>query len=70
MHNSDVGEYCQLFRVIVDANCSIPSGLTIGVDKAQDKANGFRVSEKGITLVTSEMLKKLAKKKSLELQYA
>lgn len=67
MHNSDIGEYCKLFRVIVDANCSIPSGLTIGINKVQDKANGFRVSEKGITLVTSEMVKKLVKRKSLKL---
>jgi len=67
MHNSDVGEYCKLFRVIVDANCSIPAGLTIGVNKKQDKANGFRVSEKGITLVTSAMIKTLAKRKNLKL---
>jgi len=66
MHGSDIGEYCKLFRVVVDANCNIPAGLTIGVDKAQDKANGFRVSEKGITLVTSDMLKTLAKKNSLK----
>ncbi|WP_028864339.1 glucose-1-phosphate adenylyltransferase [Psychromonas aquimarina] len=65
MHGSDVGEHCKLFRVIVDSKCRIPAGLTIGYDKQQDIANGFRVTEKGITLVTRDMLKALAKKKSV-----
>lgn len=62
MHSSDVGEHCKLKRVIVDSGCRIPAGLTIGYDREQDIANGFRVTEKGITLVTSNMLKTLAKK--------
>ncbi|MFT6986824.1 MAG: glucose-1-phosphate adenylyltransferase [Psychromonas sp.] len=66
MHGSDVGGYCKLFRVVIDSNCKIPAGLTIGVDKAQDETNGFRVSEKGITLVTSAMLKALANKNGLK----
>ena len=62
MHGCDIGEYCKLRRVIVDSKCKIPAGLVIGYDKAQDIANGFRVSEKGITLVTTNMLEALAKK--------
>jgi len=62
MHGCDVGEYCKLRRVIVDSKCKIPAGLVIGYDKAQDIANGFRVSDKGITLVTSNMLTALAEK--------
>ena len=62
MHECDIGEHCKLFRVIVDTKCHIPAGLTIGYDREQDIANGFRVSEKGITLVTRDMLKALAKK--------
>ncbi len=61
MPGSDVGEHCKLLRVIVDSKCHIPAGLTIGYDREQDIANGFRVSEKGITLVTRDMLKALAK---------
>lgn len=64
LHGSDVGEYCKLKRVIVDSNSHIPAGLTIGYDKEQDLANGFRVTDKGITLVTSDMLKALAKRES------
>ena len=62
MHSCDVGENCKLRRVIVDSKCRIPAGLTIGHNKMQDIANGFRVTAKGITLVTSEMLAALAKK--------
>ncbi|WP_028865434.1 glucose-1-phosphate adenylyltransferase [Psychromonas aquimarina] len=63
LHGSHVGERSRLRRVIVDSKCLIPADLTIGYDKKQDIANGFRVSEKGITLVTNDMLKVLAKKK-------
>lgn len=62
MPNCDVGEHCKLFRVIVDAKCHIPAGLCIGYDREQDIANGFRVSEKGVTLVTRKMLRALAEK--------
>lgn len=62
MRECDIGEHCKLLRVIVDSKCHIPAGLTIGYDRAQDIANGFRVTEKGITLVTTDMLKALAKK--------
>lgn len=62
LHGSDVGERCKLRRVIVDSNCKIPAGLTIGYDREQDIANGFRVTDKGITLVTRHMLKALANK--------
>ncbi|MEL7387876.1 MAG: glucose-1-phosphate adenylyltransferase, partial [Pseudomonadota bacterium] len=36
--------------------CVIPEGTTIGYDHEQDRARGFRVSEKGVVLVTREML--------------
>jgi glucose-1-phosphate adenylyltransferase len=62
MHASDIGEGCKLRRVIVDSKCKIPAGLSIGYDKEQDIANGFRVTEKGITLVTRQMLAALAEK--------
>lgn len=59
---ADIGENCQLRRTIVDSSCKLPAGLIVGHDKAQDIANGFRVSPKGITLVTSDMLKSMAEK--------
>ncbi len=62
LRGSDIGEHCKLRRVIVDSECQVPAGLTIGYDRDQDIANGFRVTDKGITLVTKEMLAALAKK--------
>lgn len=62
LRGCDIGEYCKLRRVIIDSGCHVPEGLTIGYDKEQDIANGFRVTDKGITLVTKSMLTKLALK--------
>ncbi|WP_435237622.1 glucose-1-phosphate adenylyltransferase [Psychromonas sp. PT13] len=62
MHASEIGEGCKLYRVIVDSKCHVPAGLSIGIDREQDIANGFRVTKKGITLVTRQMLKDLEKK--------
>ncbi len=42
-------------RAVIDKRCHIPDGMQIGVDKAAD-AQRFHISEKGITLVTPEML--------------
>jgi glucose-1-phosphate adenylyltransferase len=62
MHACDIGEHCKLRRVVVDRKCQIPAGLVIGYDREQDIANGFRVTDKGITLVTRDMLAALAEK--------
>ncbi|WP_462181896.1 glucose-1-phosphate adenylyltransferase [Pseudoalteromonas gelatinilytica] len=53
---------CRIRRAIIDRNCEIPAGLEIGYDNKADKENGFRVSKKGIVLVTRDMLNELAKK--------
>ncbi len=46
---------CQLSRCVVDKGAVIPEGTVIGKDAEQD-AKRFDVSEKGIVLVTPEML--------------
>lgn len=61
----DVGEHCCIRRAIIDSFCKVPAGLVIGYDKAQDIANGFRVTPKGITLVTREMIEALAEKQAV-----
>jgi glucose-1-phosphate adenylyltransferase len=53
--NVDVGRNVTLRRVVVDKNCVIPAGMSIGVNRKED-AKRFLVSDKGITLVTPEML--------------
>ncbi|MGB1301818.1 MAG: glucose-1-phosphate adenylyltransferase, partial [Pseudoalteromonas tetraodonis] len=54
-----VNRGCKIKRAIIDRSCEIPPGLEIGYDRQSDEANGFRVSKKGIVLVTREMLTKL-----------
>jgi glucose-1-phosphate adenylyltransferase len=51
----DIARHCTLRRVVVDRGCRIPEGTVIGVDHVQDRER-FYVSEKGVTLVTPEML--------------
>ncbi|WP_448211262.1 glucose-1-phosphate adenylyltransferase [Colwellia sp. MEBiC06753] len=43
-------------KAIIDRSVEIPSGLSIGVDHEQDKANGFRVTDSGVVLVTRDMI--------------
>ena len=54
-----VGRRARLTRVVVDHGCTIPDGLVVGEDAAADAAR-FHRSAQGITLVTREMLAKLA----------
>jgi glucose-1-phosphate adenylyltransferase len=49
----------RLRRVVVDRGCTIPDGLVIGEDAQADAAR-FSRSDSGITLVTAEMLARLA----------
>jgi glucose-1-phosphate adenylyltransferase len=41
--------------VVVDRGCTVPSGLVVGEDPAED-ARRFHRSEGGVTLITREML--------------
>lgn len=47
---------CKIQNAIIDRGCIIPEGMVIGYNQDHDRARGFRVSEKGITLVTRKML--------------
>jgi len=57
-----IGRNCKIKRAIIDRSCVIPDDLEIGYDQEQDIKNGFRVSKKGIVLVTRDMLIALTKK--------
>ncbi len=50
-----IGENVLLKRVIIDRGCVIPDGLHAGVNPEEDRKR-FHVSDKGITLITPEML--------------
>ena len=50
-----IGRNAVIKRAILDKRCRIPDGMQIGVNREED-ARRFHVTEKGITLVTPEML--------------
>ena len=53
--NVTVSRSVKLKRVVVDKNCIIPEGMVVGFDPEEDKKRFF-VTDKGITLITPEML--------------
>jgi glucose-1-phosphate adenylyltransferase len=52
----EIGKSCTIRSAILDEWCSIPDGTQIGVDRAEDERR-FYVTEKGVVLVTPDMLK-------------
>lgn len=59
-----IGRNCHLKKVIIDRSCEIPEGTTIGHNHEDDRARGFRVTEKGVVLVTRDMITELEQKES------
>ncbi|MCB1666094.1 MAG: glucose-1-phosphate adenylyltransferase [Pseudomonadales bacterium] len=51
-----IERHCKLRKVIIDRGCTVPEGIVIGYDREADLARGFRVTPKGVTLVTRAML--------------
>ena len=51
----EVGRHARIRKAIIDRGCRIPDGMVIGENHEED-AKRFRVSEKGVVLVTPEML--------------
>ena len=56
-----IGSGCTIKRAIIDTGAIVPNGTVIGVDP-QDDARRFYMSEKGVALVTRDMLAKLVPK--------
>jgi glucose-1-phosphate adenylyltransferase len=55
--NAAIGSGCTITRAIIDEGCEVPDGTTIGVDREAD-ARRFHVTEKGVVLVTPDMLRR------------
>ncbi|MBS1300761.1 glucose-1-phosphate adenylyltransferase [Loktanella sp. SALINAS62] len=51
-----VGRRAELQNCIIDRGVDIPEGCVIGFDPADDKKNGFRVTDAGVVLVTKAMI--------------
>jgi glucose-1-phosphate adenylyltransferase len=51
----DIGAGAKIRRAVIDKRCKIPAGMHIGYNLDEDKKR-FHVSEKGIVLVTQDML--------------
>jgi glucose-1-phosphate adenylyltransferase len=50
-----IGQGAVLKQVVIDKGCKIPPGMSIGVNREEDRRR-FYVTELGVTLVTPEML--------------
>jgi glucose-1-phosphate adenylyltransferase len=53
--NVDIGRHCTIRNAVIDKHCKIPAGTTIGVDPEDDRKR-FAVTDKGVVLITPEML--------------
>ena len=52
----DIGRHARITKAIIDRGCAIPEGMVIGEDHEQDRQRGFNVTDKGVVLVTPDML--------------
>ena len=52
----EIGRNARIKKAIIDRGCTIEPGMVIGEDPEQDRQRGFRVTEKGVVLVTPDML--------------
>ncbi|NNF50847.1 MAG: glucose-1-phosphate adenylyltransferase [Gammaproteobacteria bacterium] len=53
--NVKIGKNCVIRKAVIDENCDIADGTTIGVD-AEEDAKRFFITRKGVALVTEDML--------------
>lgn len=52
----EVGRHVKMRNTIVDRGCRIPDDLVVGYDADQDRQNGFRITSRGVVLITRGML--------------
>jgi glucose-1-phosphate adenylyltransferase len=55
----EIGRHARVSRAVIDHGCRIPDGMVVGEDAAED-ARRFHRTDNGITLITADMLRKLA----------
>jgi glucose-1-phosphate adenylyltransferase len=52
LEDVEVGRYSRIKNAIVDAGVKLPEGTEIGIDRNEDIARGFTVTEGGVTVVS------------------
>jgi len=52
MPNAEIGRYSRIRRAIIDTNVKIPDSSVIGFDAADDRQNGYHITESGIVVVS------------------
>lgn len=55
----DIGRHCRLRNVVIDRGVEIPEGLVVGEDPELDAQRFYR-TERGIVLITREMIERLS----------
>ncbi|WP_394174259.1 glucose-1-phosphate adenylyltransferase [Thalassotalea litorea] len=63
---ANIGRNCQIHKAIIDRNVILPENLVIGKDHDQDRANGFRVTDKGVVLITRDMIAEYLAKQAVQ----
>ncbi len=56
-----INRHARLRNVVIDAGVTIPEGLVVGEDPIED-AKHFRVTARGVTLITQDMIEKMTAK--------
>lgn len=54
MDNCEVGRHCHIRNAILDKNVVVKAGTQIGVNLDEDRARGFKVSERGVVTVPKD----------------
>ncbi len=57
--NTRIGTGCVIRNAIIDEGSEVPDGMSIGVEREAD-AQRFVVTDKGVVVVTAEMLRRIA----------
>jgi glucose-1-phosphate adenylyltransferase len=52
----EIGQRARINKAIIDRGCTIDADMVVGEDHEADRERGFRITEKGVVLVTPDML--------------
>ncbi|WP_370893062.1 glucose-1-phosphate adenylyltransferase [Janibacter sp. GXQ6167] len=51
MDGANIGRYCTIRKAILDKGVTVPEGTRIGIDREEDLARGFHVTDSGIVVI-------------------